>query len=289
MLFSIWKVGGARVGHNRKRLAAGGLIVLLLAAAQGCGISGGDPGELFDNTVSGLSGKDNFTFIGKTQSSVNGMPPQPGINFKGTVTGHNQMQMQVLDPGRQPSSSGTVPMQATSEAVVFNRSQDKWLVTEDGANANAGQLLRLNPMVHLERLNVMQKQVDAGRRAEQPGVTLLSVHPDARQATGMVTEGIDEQLRALDTEKKLEELRKQFHLTDKQKAAMRIEVEASLAEARGSLEEVKRSLQAEMQYVIGVDRKTNLPTTMQVKTVMHYSKGGQPKEETSLVEYAFTD
>ncbi|MDF2669144.1 MAG: hypothetical protein K0R67_1450 [Paenibacillus sp.] len=270
-----------------------------LVLCSGCGLQSTDPDKLFDHAVAALSGKDNFTFAGSTQYALNGMPPQQGLDFKGTITGHNQLMMQVVTGGEREA----VPLNAKNSpgvnrrseqgnaadvTVQLNRSEDEWIVTENPApGQSTEQLVRWNPVAHLERLNRMHKQITATRNAETPGMTLLSVVPEPSEISEVLRTELDEQVKLLEPARKLQELQQTWKLSDQQTAAMRGEVETSLAAARARIEEMRSSLSADATYTIGVDRQSNLPKTMQVQTVIHYNVDGTSKEETTEVSYTF--
>jgi hypothetical protein len=271
---------------------------IMISMTSGCGLQNADPDKLFDNTVAGLSGKDNFAFAGTTQYALNGLPSQQGVAFKGMVTGHNHLMMQVVSEkegavnvnANDPKTAVQSRERASSDvSVVFNRSQDQWIVTESSAaSESADQLIRWNPMAHLERLNTMHKQITAARDPVTSG-SILSVVPDQAQVSEMMKEELGKQIELLDPARKLQELQQKLQLTDKQTSAMHGEVEKNLADARARLEEMRNSLTAESTYVIGVDRQSNLPKTMQVNTTSHYNVGGKSKEETTQVTYSFGD
>jgi hypothetical protein len=268
-------------------------LCLSLSLAGGCGLRPTDPAKLFDNAVSGLSAKDSFVFDGQTQLSLNGLPPQQGIAFKGTVTGHNQLSMQVVPIDQGAGTAKVQPMNAgktrtgNDVTVQLSRTKDKWIVSESPPAGEAEQLIRWNPLSHLERLNVMNKQVATEKGAAVQGMSVLTIHPDSTEVSAMLQADLTSQLQSLDTDRKLKELQQKLQLSDKQTAAMRGEVEKSLADARKKIEEMKGSLKAESTYRLGVDRKSNLPKTMQVVTDMHYISDGKPKDESTDVKYTF--
>lgn len=294
ILFSTHKNGLHRFCSSGGRAGLLSSLCLSLCLAGGCGLRPTDPDRLFDNAVSGLSGKDNFAFVGQTQHSLNGLPPQRGISFRGTVTGHNQLMMEAVPSDQGTGSANLQPLYAVkrrkgNDTVQLNRTQEEWIVSESPQAGEAEQLIRWNPLSHLERLNVMNKQVATEQGARVQGMTVLAVHPDSAEVSAMLQDDLTTQLQTLDPDRKLKELQQKLQLSDKQTAAMRGEIENSLAEARKKVEEMKGSLKAESTYRLGIDRRSNLPKTMQVVTVMHYMSEGKPKDETTEVTYTFGD
>ncbi|MFK7695259.1 hypothetical protein [Paenibacillus sp. HJGM_3] len=276
----------------RKMARSCGGLALSLSLLAGCGLQGTDPQTVLDHAVSGLSGKDNFAFTGKTQLSMGGLPPVPGISFRGMVSGHNQLLMQVVagetTDGTLSPKQVELSRRSKGATVQLSRSKDEWIVSEGPEAAEAGQLVRWNPLSHLERLNVMPKQVSREKGASVPsGTIVLNVTPDAGEVAARLRADLDAELQTLTADRKLQELQQRLQLSDKTTAAMRGEVEKSLADSRAKVEEMKNSLKAESVYRIGVDRKSNLPVSMQVMTKLHYNSGGAPKDETTEVTYAF--
>ncbi|GAA3407161.1 hypothetical protein ACFFNY_00405 [Paenibacillus hodogayensis] len=255
----------------------------LLAAS--CSVAGTEPDQLLNQTISGLSGTDNFQFHGTTSVGLGDMPMQEGAAFRGAVTGHTRLTM-ALERG---AGSGMIQTalggESSDRQVVFSRKENGWASAEEATGA-ADMLLPWSPLYKLEQLNTMDKQVERGR--DETKLTVLTVTPDAAEATAGLKEELSRQSEALDTDKKLAELRTKLGLSERQAERLRSELDVSVKRARKLLDEANGSLQAGSVYRIWVDRVSRLPQKMQVETEMTYSADGQPKREKSVIDYEFS-
>lgn len=266
--------------------ACGAGIVLITA----CSLAGmqSDPDELLKQTISGLSGTDNFRFEGTTNVSVGGLPMQTGGAFQGAVTGHNRLSMTFDRGGTGSEALGSAEGDREAEQVVFSRKENEWVLAEAGSEDSANMLLPWSPLYKLEQLNAMNKRVESARDESASRLTVLTVTPDAAETTDSVRKQLARQAGVLDTEKKLADLRTKHGLSEREAARMKGELEQNVQKTRRLIEEANGSLQANSVYRIWVDRVSRLPQKMQVETEMMYRAEGGQKRETTLIDYKFT-
>lgn len=268
-------------------LAAAAAVAL---PTNACSISGAQtaPDDLLKQTISGLSGTDDFQFRGTTNISVEGLPMQEGAAFQGVVTGHNRLSM-TFD--RSPGA-GSEMIQAAhggesaADQVVFSRSENGWVLAEAGSQEDANLLLPWSPLYKLEQLNKMEKQVESAR--DETRQTVLTVTPSASAATEAYKTELARQSGVLDTDRKLAELRAKLGLSDREADRLKGELAQSVEKAKRLVEEANGSVQANSVYRIWVDRISRLPQKMQVETSLNYSADGRQKRETTRIDYDFT-
>ncbi|MEF3303947.1 hypothetical protein [Paenibacillus sp. GYB003] len=266
-------------------LAAGLLLAPACSALTG---AQADPEALLAQTISGLSGTDDFQFEGTTGVSVGRYPMQAGASFRGSVTGHNKLTMS-FDGGPEGGSAVIESMRAGQDAraqVVFNRKENGWTPTEPASEGSAALLLPWSPLYKLEQLNTMRKRVESGR--DETGLTVLTITPDEAETTKTVKDQLARQTELLAADRQLADLRAKFGLTEREAGRMKAELEQSVEKARNRIAEAGESIRAGSVYRIWIDRTTRLPVRMQVETDMNYTADGQPKQEKNRIDYKFT-
>ncbi|RKN86672.1 hypothetical protein [Paenibacillus ginsengarvi] len=284
------------INRNRNRFrrfafaaAAVFLCAALLAACSQEGINA-NPDDLLKQTISGLSGTDDFQFEGTTRIAVGSLPMQAGSSFKGSVAGHNRL---VMSFDGDAGGGGTAVIESIrarqsggSETVVFDRKEKLWTLQDHDSEGSAAMLLPWSPLYKLEQLNTMDKKVESGRDSTR--MTVLTVTPDAAAITNTIKAELSRQAEGVSTDKQLADLRAKFGLTDREAERMRSELDQTVRKTKSSIEEAGSSMQASSVYRIWVDRTSRLPRRMQVETEMNYRSGGQPKQEKTHIDYTFT-
>ncbi|TNJ67169.1 hypothetical protein FE784_06385 [Paenibacillus hemerocallicola] len=260
----------------------------VLAAA--CSLAGmqTEPNEMLKQTISGLSGTDDFLFEGTTSVSVGGLPLQEGITFQGVVTGHNRLSMTFDRSGGGGAAMLGTDRERTEAPIVFSRKENEWVLAEADSEESANMLLPWSPLYKLEQLNTMDKQVAGVRDDAENRLTVLTVTPAATETTEAVRKQLSRQAGVLDTDKKLADLRAKHGLSEREAARMKDELDQNVQKTKRLLEEANGSLQASSVYRIWVDRVNRLPQKMQVETEMTYNADGRTKRETTRIDYRFT-
>jgi hypothetical protein len=247
-----------------------------------------DPNEMLKQSISGLSGTDDFQFEGTTSVSVGGFPLQEGITFQGVVTGHNRLSMTFDRSGGGGAAMLAADRERTADPIVFSRKENEWVLAEADSEESANMLLPWSPLYKLEQLNTMEKQVAGERDAAESRLTVLTVTPAAGETTETVKKQLSRQAVVLDTDRKLADLRTKLGLSEREAARMKDELDQSVQKTKRLLDEANGSLQASSVYRIWVDRVNRLPQKMQVETEMTYKADGETKRETTRIDYRFT-
>ncbi|MEF3309921.1 hypothetical protein PV433_13545 [Paenibacillus sp. GYB004] len=280
-----------RYSRLRRRALALAVFAIIAILAEACSLTGmpSDPGELLKQTVSGLSGTDDFRFEGTTSVSVGGLPMQEGASFEGVVNGHNRLSMSFNRGSPGAGTIGAAQAGGTPRSVVFSKSQNEWVVSEANSQSDAIVLLPWSPLYKLEQLNTMAKKTESARDEQDTRLTILTVTPETADVTKAVRDQLARQADVLDIDKQLAGLRTRHGLSEAEAARMRGELEQSVLLTKRQLDEAEGSLEAGAVYRIWVDRVSRLPRKMQIETEMKYTSDGQPKTETIRVDYLFTD
>jgi hypothetical protein len=263
-----------------------------LVSACSLGTMRSDPDELLQQAISGLSGTDDFRFTGTTNVSVGDYPMQKGTTFVGTVTGHNRLAMKVADDTAAGAGHlASAGVGTAGQEAVYSKRNDRWVAadSETGAARASGMLLPWSPLYKLEQLNETEKTVQSAKDGANSRLTVLTVVPDARSATEQERQLLAAQAEQLDTNKQLGELQHQLGLSERQAALLRSELEQNVQKAKRLVDQANDSIQAASVYRIWIDRISRLPQKMEVETKLEYVLDGQPKQETTRIDYTFTD
>lgn len=260
----------------------------LLAA---CALGGmqTNPNDLLKQTISGLSGTDDFRFEGTTNVSIGDLPVQKGASFQGVVTGHNRLSITYNHgDGAGPIWLGAAEADRQMNQAVFSRKENEWVLTEAGSESGASMLLPWSPLYKLEQLNAMEKRVESARDASNSRLTVLTATPDERHTTQMIRKQLTQQAGLLNTDKKLGDLQTKHGLSERQTARLKGELEQNVQKTKQLVEQASDSLQATSVYRIWVDRINRLPQKMEVETEMTYVMDGRQKKESTRIDYTFT-
>ncbi|MBD3918112.1 hypothetical protein H8B09_05060 [Paenibacillus sp. PR3] len=244
-------------------------------------------------SISGLAGVDQFTFTG--QSGV-GLPVGVTIgslSYKGEVTGHSEMKVQMTGNGDDNGGVGGIGLQSTSGQwrLLAQRGPDRWLPSaiQDGirplASASVdggtqeeglsnGLWAGLNPLEKLERIrdaakNVAYKEdtsVGSGQR-----VIVIEMQPSAAREEW--TSRIEQQWSAL-IDNNLQGNSKQVEM---------------ITQAKQQLTEMLSTLSAETRYEVTADKRSMLPQRVVEHSKLYFQAGGKSREESYTGEVTFGD
>lgn len=272
-------------GRMRPAIAVLGIAFFVVACSLTDG-SGGSAAKMLQQTISGLSGQDDFRFEGTMGAAVGQKPLQTAFGFSGSVHGHNRLSMQM--------SSGVTPAneQKGAETLSFVRKNGEW--THDSANAVGAaelgdMLLMTSPIYMLEQLNRMDKTVQGEQDPNDRKLLTLTAIPSVEAATETAKSYMLRPTGALDTEIKLATLRQRAGLSARDADKLRETLDREVAQMRRRVEEAGSTLRAESVYRIVMDRNTRLPREMRIDTDMTYTENGTEKHEHLQFDYTFTE
>lgn len=287
---------------KRKRLVRSAFWLLTLFGASsfsvtGCGsVTDGMPADQFlALSISGLAGVDQFTFTGESGVGLPVGVTIGSLSYKGEVTGHSDMKVQMTGNGDDNGGVGGVGLQSTSGQwrLLAQRGADRWLpsVRQDGirplASTSAdegigagnveqglsnGLWAGLNPLEKLERVRDASKSVAYQEGASvRSGQRVVVIEMQPAAAKEEWTSRIEQQWSAL-----IED-----NLQGDSKQAERV------TEAKRQLTEMLSTLSAETRYEVTADKRSMLPQRVVEHSKLYFQAGGKPREESYAGEVTF--
>lgn len=287
---------------KRKRMFRSNRWLLTLFGAAVFGVSG--CGSMTDNmsadqflalSISGLAGVDQFTFQGESGVLLPVGVTIGSLSYKGEVTGHSEMKVQMTGSGDDNGGRGGVGIQSMSGnyRLLAQRGADRWLpsgsrsglrpLSSSGSNtsevtvdeASNGLWAGLNPLEKLERVRDAAKSVsyqeDAAVRSGQR-VIVIEMQPAA--AKDEWTNRIELQWSAL---------------LDNNLQGETSSQAAQIKQAKQQLTEMLGTLSAETRYEVTADKRSMLPQRVVEHSTLHFQAGGKDREESYTGEVTFGD
>lgn len=275
-----------QAGRMRPAIAVLGIAFFVVACSLTDG-SGGSAAQMLKQTISGLSGQDDFRFEGTMGAAVGQKPLQTAFTFSGSVQSHNRLSIQMAS-GLNPANE-----KKGGEAVSFVRKNGEW--TYDSANAPViaaelgDMLLMTSPIYMLEQLNRIDKAVQGEQAPNDRKLLTLTAIPSVEAATEMAKSYMLRPVSALDTEQKLATLRQKVGLSARVADELRETLDREVTQLRRRVDEAGSTLRAESVYRIVMDRATRLPREMRIDTDMTYMENGTEKHEQLRFDYTFRE
>lgn len=246
-----------------------------------CGMMKGsdDPEKLLNLAITGLSGKDHFSFVGQAEVKTGGVIIQKSSFMQGYVRNHNHLYVQTLKQGAEAESN--------SPSTLYIKSNNQWIL----ANVNekkAHLMTTFNPLAKLEKMLVMKKTVEIDPNSSYGSTVVLFIHPDTNEMTEQTRNELELQEANLKIDSRIEQARK-LHLTDRELSNLKRELQQTLNEERKRLKDMLKTLTVNSTYKLEVDRQTNLPMKLIFSQELKYMKNGSERSEISEAQYEFKD
>ncbi|GMK41603.1 hypothetical protein PCCS19_46600 [Paenibacillus sp. CCS19] len=271
------------------------LMSISLFGVSGCGsVTDNMPADRFlALSISGLAGVDQFTFTGQSGVLLPVGVTIGSLTYKGEVTGHSDMKVQMTGSGDDRGGSGGIGLQSTSGEwrLLSQRGADRWLPSggqdgirplsvkkaNEGVDAGTGLSnslwAGLNPLEKLERVRDAAKSVayekDAAIRSGQR-VIVIELQPSAAREEW--TNRMEQQWSAL--------------IENKVQSATPEQAE-TIKQAKKQMNDMLRTLTAETRYEVTADRRSMLPLRVVEHSKLNFQSGGQAREESYTGEVTF--
>jgi hypothetical protein len=249
------------------------LIIFLAMLSTACALLNdqGDPETMLNYALSGLSGRDNFAFEGHAQVNSAGYL-QKAFDFEGFVVNHNKMIIKSNHP-----------------STLYVKNNNRWVTAEKEAGNSSSFIQMWNPLVKLDQIKAMDKTVDIDADASSGKVAVLTVHADKDHLQKIMKEELRRELEQVSVEDIVNPVASSGHLTEKDIVNMRVEMKRTLAGANTRLQQMLDTLSVQAEYILWVDRTSNLPLKMSVNSVLNYKVAGKDRQETIKANYVFKD
>ena len=259
-----------------------------------------DAERWLDEALSRMNDKNHFAFTGTAFTETSGIPGQKSLAFEGYVAEGNQLFVRPLESGNEADGAvASRNLTAEGGRAFIRTSTNEWKLKQDSdvqANPSSAALETsgsgvewlhcCNPLMKLEQLQVLKKNVAFSNQRASNGHVLLEVTLDEQALRDQLIEQLRSQTQP-PTDEQLREFARTHQLSAVDEAQMRQEIADSYEATRGILDETLQSLETRGTYNISIDRETRLPLDMRMDTFMRYLLDGEEKEEKATTSYEF--
>lgn len=250
--------------------------------------SGGNTEALLNGALSKRLGQQSYAFQGVSEIRMAGVAVQPNRVFAGTVMDRNRL---FLHASPQTNENGVLREKKANpgEPIVFTRNEYGWGTDQALNMSQEAGSFRWNPVQAMERLQSSAKQVTINKELSNNQTIVLDVETDSKQMTKQVKSQFAPSAERWIAPERLQRLKNEYGLTDRQLASMRSEMQQKISAASGKLNDMLNSLNARGLYRIWIDRQGNMPQQLREETQLNYTSAGKQVEETSVVQFRFSD
>lgn len=271
------------------------LLSVSLFGVSGCGsMTDKLPADRFlALSISGLAGVDQYTFTGQSGVLLPVGVTIGSLNYKGEVTGHSNMLVQMTGNGDDSGGRGGVGLQSTSSKwrLQSRRGADRWLPdggrdgirplevkdaaggAQTGAGPSGSLWAGLNPLEKLERVRDAAKSVAYGEDASvRSGQRLIIIELQPSAAREEWTNRMEQQWSAL-MENNLQS-----------ESSAQVEM---IKQAKQQLDDMLGTLSAETRYEVTADKRSMLPLRVVEHSTLKFKSNGQTREESYTGEVTF--
>lgn len=234
-----------------------------------------DPKEIFQRALTGVAGKEEMKFQGKTaiRTSDRGLFDHE-YQYAGTLTNHNQI---VIESQLSPSSTDTI-----TRSLTWKRKNKEWQVESiDGPKSTA---IRWNPLAQLEAIEQIEKKTFRAEFGVPRGKQVVRVELEGGEALIYLSDQLKEEMKELQSE--LPALTSSIP-DDKRKECMK-ELNTLYNQQSRLLDDRLASAQATLVYHVFIDKKTNLPLRLSSESEIRYKKDeGTARDELLVTDVYF--
>ncbi len=255
---------------------------MLLLSLASCSLNDGlgEPDQVLERAISGVYGKDNFSFSGHSMIINSGVSIENHLSFQGFVV--HKKQMYVKTTTQQSSSSadanGYKEYYKARNGLVYIKNNRHWTILNQSGKNKELLASDWNPLYrfYLIRQHKGKVEVDHSQSNPQDIVVKTELDPAGVKQSLLDTlqQSYDQALTSSDS-------------TASGKTEAQFEAYKQLAAAQ--LKEMKDSLEASSRVSMWINRRTNLPHKMKVTTMMRYNLEGKARNEEREDVYAFDD
>ncbi|MWC26746.1 hypothetical protein [Paenibacillus sp. MMS18-CY102] len=275
----------------------------LMVGLSSCGNVSGtmEPEQFFTLSVSGLAGKDQYTFEGNSGIVLPAGVRVHALSYRGEISGHSRMKVQLSGDGDGTGgSSGVGLLSSTDEwRAVPQKGADQWahvrgehesnVKAKTSAGAQASVRARswsedswsnINPVERLERIRDAAKRVSYDENNGDDRYRVVRIILDGAAAKKDWSDRIQSEWLTATGNQAL------LATSNKVKGNA---WQTAYAEADKQLQAMLQSLEAETTITLKADRRSMLPHHITEQSKLHFVSEGQAREEFYTSEVTFGD
>ncbi|AJS57836.1 hypothetical protein [Paenibacillus sp. IHBB 10380] len=245
--------------------------------------NGRSPDELFQLTLSGLTGSDAFTFKGETALRRNEQDKfQQHFAYEGKVKNHDELVIQSIIP-IQSSRAATDQQrsaQSQNQMTSLRLTDGQWIQTSN-TDTDIGMnqvLIRLNPLGQLEGINKLKKGIREEEAAAR-GTKVLRIELDPKDARTWLDDQLSDEMNRL----RDEAISAQVSDSKLQK-----ELDQIWGEGKEQMKTMFEQADVGTVYHLTIDRTRNLPLRLTSESKIAYKDvEGNEQRETMVSDVTF--
>ncbi|MFD2612890.1 hypothetical protein [Paenibacillus gansuensis] len=250
-----------------------------------CTIQSENPDKLLELSITGLSGKDRFTFVGQSSVMHSGVLLSSTPVYEGRLEGHTKLYVKSADPGAGQKGKGIGMFSPTP--VLYKKNKDnRWVAASD--KQAAGLPEQWNPLAVMEHLNQTRKQVTIDRRQSNAKVTVLNIIPEQGEVKQRIQSELKRQFTAYDLAKRETEIN-ESKLSSREKKQLLQKVRAAYTMEKTKFTEMLKTLQVQSHYTLVLDRRNHLPREFLIQDELSYTDRGAKQTEENMSRYEFSN
>ncbi|EFM12920.1 hypothetical protein PaecuDRAFT_0431 [Paenibacillus curdlanolyticus YK9] len=272
-----------------------------IGGLTGCGDVSGtmEPEKFFSLSVSGLAGKDQYTFQGQSGVVLPAGVRVHALQYRGEISAHSRMKVQLSGDGDGAGGSKGIGLLSTTDEwrAIPRKGADQWTQVPDmkglGAKSMTGAQTSgklhswseeswagINPVERLERIRDAAKRVMYDESDNDSGYRVVRIVLDGAAAKKDWSDRIQAEWSKVKGEQPL--LAASSHMKSST-------WQAAYAEADKQLQAMLRSLTAETTIILKADRRSMLPLHITEQSKLQFMSEGQAREEFYTNEVNFGD
>ncbi|MGF7048485.1 hypothetical protein J2T13_002993 [Paenibacillus sp. DS2015] len=271
---------------NTRYIVKGLFVIGISCLLTSCNLlpNGRTPDELFQLTLSGLTGSDNFTFTGESALRRNEQVKfQEHFAFEGQVKNHDELTMHSI----LPIQSTRVAAEQQKSSKTQNQSTDlrlsngRWVQTSNTDIGENQVLARLNPLDQLEGIKKLKKAIKEEGGAAR-GTKVLRIELDPEDARTWLDTQLSDEMNHLRNEATSDQL------NDSSKSKLQKELDQIWREGKEQMKVMLEQAEVGTVYHLTMDRTSNLPLRLTSESKIAYKDvEGNKQTETLISDVTF--
>ncbi|WP_143813041.1 hypothetical protein [Paenibacillus sp. XY044] len=256
------------------------LLLSLCGGLTGCGMfqDSKSPEEWFSQTITGLAGKDSFSFIGQAAVRAQDQGQAQNFAYTGRLTGHDQLTMESVIPTQEAvNAKGLQARGITGKTVKvtnFRRQDGGWvrLSSEADPEDTSPSLTRFNPLQQLDGIHDLPKNIKVESSGAR-GTKVLRIELESSSAKSFLAKQL---------ESEMEGLRKQPGYTRAQSREKQ-KLQSLWSQGDKQLRQMLNDAQVSTVYHLTINRKSGFPVRLTSESAIDYINLNGAKTRESMV------
>ncbi|HEY2493976.1 MAG TPA: hypothetical protein VGI33_13855 [Paenibacillus sp.] len=243
--------------------------------------NGRSPDELFQLTLSGLTGSDTFTFKGETALRRNEQDKfQQHFAYEGKVKNHDELVIQSIIPiqSSRAATDQQKSAQSQNQMTSLRLTDGQWIQTSNTDISMNQVLVRLNPLGQLEGINKLKKGIREEGTAAR-GTKILRIELDPKDARTWLDNQLSDEMN---------HLRNGAISAQVSDSKLQKELDQIWSAGKEQMKTMLEQADVGTVYHLTIDRSRNLPLRLTSESKIAYKDlEGNEQHETMVSDVTF--